>query len=332
MAASRSDPFSTSLKLSISTPSSPMRARERRHGARRDAADIGMMTARGHEEAGFGIGGVQIDRRHDGDVGQMRTAVIWIVQYIDIAAAHLRIAVDDGADRLAHRTEVHRHVRRVGDQRAGCIEQRAAEIQALLDIDRIGGVLQTQAHLFGDVHEDVVEQLQQRWDRHAYPAHARRLALHAAQFDAAAATACASQPGSTTVVALLSARMAGPSIRAPGRSSSRLIETRLAPAGGKRSVGQTVHGDFGAALRAHTAALAPGLARCGASAPGADAFHCHRLDHQRVAGHHEFEPAPIAALEFLAYCRDALAAAASAARTAAPCRCPDSAYESAPCA
>ena len=40
------------------------------------------------------------------------------------------------------------------------VEHRAGEIQPLLDVDRIGGVLQRHAHLLGDRHEEVVEDLQ----------------------------------------------------------------------------------------------------------------------------------------------------------------------------
>ena len=43
-------PSSSSLKLSISTPFLGDAGRERRHRARRDAADVGMMAARGDEE------------------------------------------------------------------------------------------------------------------------------------------------------------------------------------------------------------------------------------------------------------------------------------------
>ncbi len=55
---------------------------------------------------------------------------------------------------------MHRHVRRVGDQRAVMGEHRAGEIEPLLDVDRIGGVLQRHAHLLGDRHEEIVEHLQ----------------------------------------------------------------------------------------------------------------------------------------------------------------------------
>ena len=56
---------------------------------------------------------------------------------------------------------MHRHVRRVGNQVACGVEQRTAEVQPLFDIDRVGGVLQLQAHLLGNVHEQVVEHFQQ---------------------------------------------------------------------------------------------------------------------------------------------------------------------------
>ncbi len=55
---------------------------------------------------------------------------------------------------------MHRQMRRVGDQLALGIEQRAREIQALFDVDRVGGILQPQAHLLGDRHEQVVEHFQ----------------------------------------------------------------------------------------------------------------------------------------------------------------------------
>ena len=52
-------------------------------------------------------------------------------------------------------------MRRVGNQMARRIEQRAAEVEPLLDVHRIRRVLQLQPHLLGDVHEEVVEELQQ---------------------------------------------------------------------------------------------------------------------------------------------------------------------------
>ena len=58
---------------------------------------------------------------------------------------------------------MHRHVRRIGDQVAVGVKQRAAEVQPLFDVDRMRRVLQLQTHLLGDVHEEVVEDLQQHW-------------------------------------------------------------------------------------------------------------------------------------------------------------------------
>ena len=52
---------------------------------------------------------------------------------------------------------MHRHVRRVGDERAFAGKHRAGEIEPLLDVHRIGRVLQRDAHLLGDRHEEIVE-------------------------------------------------------------------------------------------------------------------------------------------------------------------------------
>ena len=56
---------------------------------------------------------------------------------------------------------MHRHVRGVGDQRAVGREHGAGEVEPLLDVDRVGGALQRDAHLLGDGHEQVVEDLEQ---------------------------------------------------------------------------------------------------------------------------------------------------------------------------
>ena len=120
-----------------------------------------MVAARADVEHRFGMT-VQVHRRDDGDVGQVRAAVIRVVQHVHVARVHgATVAVDDGADALAHAAQMHRHVRRVGDQVAGGVEQRARKVQPLLDVDRVRGVLQLQPHLFGNGHEQVVEHFQQ---------------------------------------------------------------------------------------------------------------------------------------------------------------------------
>ena len=60
-------------------------------------------------------------------------------------------------------------MRRVGDQPAVGVEERAGEIEPLLDVHGIGGVLQRHAHLLGDRHEEIVEHLEH--DRVALGAH-----------------------------------------------------------------------------------------------------------------------------------------------------------------
>ncbi len=118
------------------------------------------MAARGDEEEDL-LAGVVEDRRDHGDIGQMRAAVIGGVEHEDIAGTH-RVAAraGDGGDTLPHRAEMDGHVRGVGDELAVAIEERAGEIQPLLDVDRVSGVLQGHAHLLGDRHEQVVEDLE----------------------------------------------------------------------------------------------------------------------------------------------------------------------------
>ena len=51
-------------------------------------------------------------------------------------------------------------MRRVGDQVALGVEKRTRKIEPFFDVDRVRRVLQLQAHLLGDVHEQVIEHLQ----------------------------------------------------------------------------------------------------------------------------------------------------------------------------
>ena len=134
-------------------------AGKRWHRPRRDAADVGMVAAAGDIKPRLRAAG-QVDRRHHRHVRQVGAAVVGVVEHIDIARLHGRVACDHSLDRLAHRAQVHRHVRRIGDQRALGVEQCTRKIQPLLDVDRVRGVLQPQPHLLGDVHEQVVEHLQ----------------------------------------------------------------------------------------------------------------------------------------------------------------------------
>ena len=63
------------------------RARKRRHRARRDAADVGVVAARTDVEQHGGTGAIE-DRSDDGHVGQVGTPVVGIVDDIGIAGHH----------------------------------------------------------------------------------------------------------------------------------------------------------------------------------------------------------------------------------------------------
>ena len=56
---------------------------------------------------------------------------------------------------------MHGHVRRVGDEAAFGIENRAGEIEPLLDVHGGGRVLQRRAHFFGDRHEEIGEDFEE---------------------------------------------------------------------------------------------------------------------------------------------------------------------------
>jgi hypothetical protein len=88
----------------------------------------------------------------------MRAAVVGRVDRVDVAGRDAALVLaDDRLDRAIHRAQMHRHMRRVGDQRAFRREHGAGEVEPLLDVHRIGGVLQRHAHLLGDRHEQIVE-------------------------------------------------------------------------------------------------------------------------------------------------------------------------------
>ena len=96
----------------------------------------------------------------------MRAAAIGIVEHIGIAApeaaaiAPRTASLDHPRDAVAHAAEMDGYMRSIGDQRARCIEQRAREIEPLLDVDRCRGRLEDYAHFLGNRHEEVVENFQ----------------------------------------------------------------------------------------------------------------------------------------------------------------------------
>ena len=92
----------------------------------------------------------------------MGAAVIRIVEDIHITAVHSScVFANDSFDALPHAAQMHGHVRRVGNQMSFGAEQSAREIQTLFDVDGVSCILKLQAHLLGNVHEQIIENLQQ---------------------------------------------------------------------------------------------------------------------------------------------------------------------------
>ncbi len=136
-------------------------AAARGHGAGGDAADLGVVAARGDVEQDPLTLRVE-DRGDDGDVGEMGAAVVRVVDGVRVTRPHAGAApADDLLDAGAHRSQVDGDVRGVGDEVAVRVEERAGEVEAFLDVDGLGGGLQSGAHLFGDRHEEVVEDFEE---------------------------------------------------------------------------------------------------------------------------------------------------------------------------
>ncbi len=145
----------------MTTPSSSSVRESGRRRARRDAADIGVMTATADKEQNPAPRLIE-HRRNDRHVRQVRAAVERVVERHHVARLQRAAPVAQHRPHaLAHRAEMHRHMRRIGHQRALGVEDRAAKIQPLLDVHAHRGVLQHRTGLLGDVHEQIVEQLQQ---------------------------------------------------------------------------------------------------------------------------------------------------------------------------
>ena len=94
-----------------------------RHRTGRDAPHIRMVPARGGPEQDL----VALEhRRHDRDVRQVGAAIVRRVQRKDIAGAHAPCVLsDDRLDRAVHAAQMHRHMRRIGDERPVAVEHRA---------------------------------------------------------------------------------------------------------------------------------------------------------------------------------------------------------------
>jgi hypothetical protein len=126
---------------------------------RRRAANIGVMSARrdGVDDVAPCI---VKHRRDNGDIGQVRAAVVGVVHHEHITRSDCSCILSQrGAHTVGHGPKVDRHMRRIRHQIAMCVENGTGKIVAFFDVHRIGRVGQSRTHLFGDGHIKVVEHL-----------------------------------------------------------------------------------------------------------------------------------------------------------------------------
>ena len=189
----------------------------RAHGASEPAAHIRVMGACGDVEGGRAAA-MQEDRKHHGDVGQMGSACVGIVEDRDVTGRKL----DCGNGRRnghGHGAEMHRHVVAHGDDFAAAIEYSAGVVAALLDVGRERGASQGRAHFLGDrVHGALKDG---ELDRIAGVRNHARTPSSTAITRFPKPSTCALEPGGNSVAAVYSVIIAGPDIRSPGTSFSR---------------------------------------------------------------------------------------------------------------
>ena len=95
------------------------------HRTGREPADVGMMTAIRNEKADA-LPALVEHRRDDGDIGKVRTPVERIIERHRVARPQCApTSGQNDPHTLPHRSQMHRHVRRVGDQIARGVEQSA---------------------------------------------------------------------------------------------------------------------------------------------------------------------------------------------------------------
>mmetsp|Transcript_28908 Transcript_28908/g.94113 ORF Transcript_28908/g.94113 Transcript_28908/m.94113 type:complete len:805 (-) Transcript_28908:45-2459(-) len=134
----------------------PQVLRLRGHGAGRDAANVGVVAARcdpEHHPAAVEDGRDDRDVRQVGAARQLRVVGH---QHIPVAQVVPPVVALE-PHRLLHGAKVHGDVGRVGHQTAVGREERAREVESLLDVDADAGALQRATHLLRDAHEAVRE-------------------------------------------------------------------------------------------------------------------------------------------------------------------------------
>ena len=91
----------------------------------------------------------------------MRAARVRGIEYINVTGLYITlVGIDHGPDRFTHGSQVDGYVWRIGDEIAPGVEQSAGKVQAFLDVHGVRGILQGDAHLFGNRHEKVIEYLE----------------------------------------------------------------------------------------------------------------------------------------------------------------------------
>src|SRR5450755_3576391 len=68
--------------------------------------------------------------------------------------------LERGGDRIGHGAEMHRYVRRLGDEASMQIEERAGEVAPLFNVGRVAAAREHDAHLFRDGGERASKEFQ----------------------------------------------------------------------------------------------------------------------------------------------------------------------------
>ena len=101
-----------------------------------------------------------VDGGNQRDVRQMRSAGVGIVDDGDVGFGQGAEVFEHRLHAGGHGTQMHRDMRRLGQQPAGGVEESAGKIPPLLDVGRKGDVLERHAHVFRRRFQQRARQLQ----------------------------------------------------------------------------------------------------------------------------------------------------------------------------
>ena len=165
-------------------------------------ADVGVVRARGGPAQQLAV---DVDRRDERDVGQVRAAQERVVEHPDLAGLDVLLA--HGGDRGGQRAEVDGDVLGLDDEPAVRVEQRGRAVAPLLDVGRERAVDQRRAHLLGDPAQRADRDLELGG---VHVASRVRMPWSSASPD---------QPGGTRQVVSGNSTIAGPSMVGAGRQA-----------------------------------------------------------------------------------------------------------------